>query len=125
MANSNEPNRIVPDSWDAKEALESLVTERECYGEMVEGGEQTTANRIFREALPMAARVIVHTAQHSRNERLRFTAAQYVVERNIGRLADTGILNSSAGIGDKNPLEALLGSIVRDGVNEAERFANS
>jgi hypothetical protein len=44
----------------------------------------------FAEAAPLAAASIIHLATHSTNERTRLSAAQYVVERAIGRPGEDG-----------------------------------
>lgn len=73
---------------------------------MREESEADAAKRIFKQSLLPAVQSIVQIAQYSNNERLRYTAAQYVVERNIGRLQDT-----PPEMGD-DPLDRLLASCV-------------
>jgi hypothetical protein len=50
--------------------------------------EEQIARRIFRTALPQAAKEIVDIAVGSTNDRTRLQAAQYIVERNLGKVGD-------------------------------------
>ena len=88
--------------WDAELALKSLVFEAEMHGE----SEQQTASRVFRENLPLAAQAICHVARYAPNERIRLDAAKYVVERNLGRLADVQPTST------EDPFEKLLAEVV-------------
>lgn len=109
---AQEPNsQVSPDTsgWDPDAALNSLVSEELVYGE---ANEREAAGRIFTEALPMAAKAITHLARFSKNEQLRFKAATYVVERNIGKISELGDLTGNAQ--NRDPLEALLGDVVKD-----------
>jgi hypothetical protein len=69
------------DEWDAKRALENLKME---HALDAHGTPQTTAKRLFEEALPVATMAITHLAMHSATEVIRFNAAKYVVERTMG-----------------------------------------
>jgi hypothetical protein len=50
--------------------------------------EEVTARRLFREALPVATLGILSLARNSTNDRVRFDACKYVVERNLGKVGD-------------------------------------
>ena len=50
--------------------------------------EEQAARRIFRMALPSAARTVVDIAENSLNDRTRLQAAQYIIERNLGRVGE-------------------------------------
>lgn len=75
----------VMKEWDADSALQALSQEATLTG----ASPEDIANQIFKDSLPVAAASIVHSAQFSTNEQTRLRAAQYVVERNLGRLQDT------------------------------------
>lgn len=57
--------------------------------------EEQMARRAFRQALPGAAQAIIDIAHHGMNERTRLTAAQYIVERNMGKVGqDPALANT-------------------------------
>jgi hypothetical protein len=58
--------------------------------EIVADNAEDCANAIFKEALVAAATSIVNMASHADSENLRFKAAQYVVERNLGTIPKGG-----------------------------------
>jgi hypothetical protein len=89
--------------WNVDEALASLADETLL---MDEGDSRATVKRIFREAGPAAAAAVVHVAKFSTNEKNRLQAAQYVVERNIGKIGDDDL--------EDDPLAALLGNVVKE-----------
>jgi hypothetical protein len=72
--------------WVPDEALEALQQERMFSGE----GEEDLANRLLRENLPAAVMSVCNLAIHSNNENTRLRAAQYVIDRNMGRIAAPG-----------------------------------
>ncbi len=78
-----DPDRLPPDAdeWDAKKALQNLRMEQALDAH---GTPQTTAKRLFEESLPVATMAIVHLAQYSMTEVIRFNAAKYIVERTMG-----------------------------------------
>lgn len=84
---------IDHEAWVPSHALESLRMERTVNP--TETNEQLT-QRIFKENLPTAAASIVHLAVHSSNEKIRLSAAQYVVERNLGKPDTASQLRASA-----------------------------
>lgn len=53
------------------------------------------ATRLFKEALPIAVANIARVAEHAANDKTRFEAAKYIVERNLGRLQDAKTIVAS------------------------------
>jgi len=53
-----------------------------------EVSEIGVARTIFREGLVPATQSIVHMAAFASNDRIRLDAAKYVVERNLGKVAE-------------------------------------
>jgi len=100
--------------WDPDEALKGLVLQSQVEGE----DETTQANRILREAAPMAAQAVVHIAKYARSDSLRFQAAKYVIERNLGTVNNE---SSTSPKSETSPLEQLLGAVVKD----VEDYANN
>jgi hypothetical protein len=92
----------MADEPDFEKQLKALQDERSVLGE----DEQTQAKRLFRENLIPSVLSICHTAMHSPNDALRFKAAQYVVERNLGLIG-----KPVAPEGAADPLEAMLTEI--------------
>jgi hypothetical protein len=71
--------------------------------------EYDTANRLFRENLPNAARSIITLAMRGTTERVRFDASKYIVERIMGRQPDGG----DSGL-EQGPLADLLDTVLRE-----------
>lgn len=67
--------------------------------------EESIAKRLFRENLIQATQAICHLAVYGLNEKLRFDAAKYVVERNLGPAGYDG--------GVRDPIEDLIAEIVK------------
>lgn len=65
-----------------------------------------TVERIFADAAPDAARSILDLAENAASERVRLSAAQYVVDRVCGKIGD------EKDTGVKSPLEELLSGVV-------------
>jgi hypothetical protein len=63
---------------------------KELEGAIIEaiGDSAKMAREMFREALIPAVKSIVDLATFDSNSKLRFEAAKYVVERNLGKVAD-------------------------------------
>jgi len=95
-------------AWVPDAALEALKLEAEFHP--TETPTELTT-RLFEENAPQAAMSIVHAALHSMNERVRFDASKYVVERLLGRVGD------SNPIGADNPLDKFFANV--------EKMANS
>ena len=89
--------------WDPDAALSNLAMEKS----LDNGDDVVTAARVFRENAVPAAQSIVHLALYSGNESLRFRAAQYVIERNMGRVQDGQPV-------DNDPLTTLFGAVTRE-----------
>lgn len=87
-----------------EEQIKSLVAERTAYEE----DEVAQARRLLRENLVPAVYSIVQISQHSGSDRLRMQASQYIVERNLGRIADT------APVDPADPFKDFLAECVRD-----------
>lgn len=69
---------------------------------------EATANRIFKENLPNAARSIATLAMRGGTERVRLDASKYIVERIMGRIGDAQE-NPEDG-----PLADLFTAVVRE-----------
>jgi hypothetical protein len=66
------------------------------------------AERILSQAAPIAARTLVDLCANGINERIRLQAAQYIVDRNFGRITDAGSR------GGDDPLQSILGVVLRE-----------
>jgi hypothetical protein len=76
----------MSDPYEPTQAeLDAMVLDAKLYPDET---EEQTARRIFREGLPNAAKAIVDIAENSTSDRTRLTAAQYIVERNLGKVGD-------------------------------------
>lgn len=85
MNNNSEGTEGTPEGHP-----EHIPAEQE-LAEIVFGpssSELQAANQIFREGLVPAAQSIVHTAAYGSTERIKFEAAKYVVERNLGKVTE-------------------------------------
>ena len=67
------------------EDVENLVHQRHVVQEQTPEG---AVSSIFRENAAAAAQTVVNIALFGKNERTRLAAAQYVVERVVGRVQD-------------------------------------
>ena len=67
-----------------EDQIKALAAERDVTGDDVEA----QAERLFKEHLPTAVLTLVNLARAAQSEGVRLKAAQYVVERNLGRLQD-------------------------------------
>jgi len=81
--------------------LEALKMERSL--DPTESAE-LRARRLFRENLDTAVMGIIKTAAHATNERLRFDAQKYVVERILGRVGDDPFVD--------DPVSELLKDVI-------------
>ena len=103
LANYHAPETEDEVPWVTEEQVAALVMEREFKPAE---SEEELATRIFREGLPVAAQAIAHLARHSKSEKMRFDAARYVVDRNLGRIVDpTGLKRG------EDPLKEFLGMV--------------
>lgn len=87
------------DAFDAK--LSALAEERS----MTQDSIQTQGEELFKQHLIQSVLGICNLSMHATNEKLRFDAQKYVVERVIGRLGDVQEM------GEDDPLEKLARSI--------------
>jgi len=85
--------------------LEAMKLEVSLYPDET---EEQTARRVFREALPNAAKAIAEISMNSTNDRTRLAASQYIVERNLGKVGD-----DPAHVSD-NALSRLVNDIAED-----------
>jgi hypothetical protein len=74
------------DTFVTEEEIEILMAEKQMLG----GSTVDMGRRHFEENLPQAVLAIVKVARHSENDKLRFEAAKYIVERVLGKIQDTG-----------------------------------
>lgn len=97
--------------WSADAAVKTLMAEKAYDGIDLISSDQSGTNevvkRILREAAPVAAMSLVHMAKYSANEAMRFKAATFILERNLGRMVDTPVTE------EKDPFTALLEKSVR------------
>jgi hypothetical protein len=87
-----------------EDKLADLEVERDLRGETTE----QAADRMFKEHLLQATQAICNIAVYGSTEKLKLQAAQYVVERNLGRLGDRDPLANT------DPFELLLAECVKD-----------
>lgn len=107
-AKAAEAKANAEDDWLPDSAFQSLRLEREMVHP--EESNAQTSRRMLDESAPVAVAAILHIAKYGTNERTRLTAAQYVVDRVLGRIGD------DVNAGEKDPLEMFLG--------EVSKFAN-
>lgn len=101
MTNSNEPQSY--EEWDVQQALDDAIAEKTLLSTSY---EDQTRNHLQRAA-PAAARSIINIALYSQTERLRLQAAQYIIDRNLGRIGEEKQSSQT------NPLEDLLADVVQ------------
>jgi hypothetical protein len=89
------------------ELVDALSEERSALGTSAEA----QAGKIFSDHLPAAAYAICKVAVHSDNPQLRLRAAQYIVDRQLGKA-----VQSVRAIADNDPLMKFL-SGVEDAAN--------
>lgn len=91
------------EEWDAEKALADAVAADRLEIESYE--DQT--RRHLKQAAPAAAMSIIKTALYSTNERLKYQASQYIVDRMLGRIGEEKLSGSDS------PLEAFLADVVQ------------
>lgn len=84
-------------TYVSEDDIKLLQAEQDTLG----GDSVDMGRRHFEENLPLAVQSIVKIARHSENDKLRFDASKYIVERVLGKVQD----NSST---DKAAWEKLL-----------------
>ena len=72
--------------------VDMLTAEKEMLG----GSTVDLGRRYLEENLPQAVLSIVKVARHSENDKLRFDAAKYIVERVLGKIADNSSTEKAA-----------------------------
>lgn len=75
------------DDLVTEDQVKALAEERDITGD----DEQAQAERLFKEHLPSAVLTIISLARNAASERVRMSAAQYIVERNLGKITDRTI----------------------------------
>lgn len=103
---SNDDERRHAD-WVPSDAIASLAAERQVHPEET---EEDTARRLLKENVDRAVLGIVHISQHGSNEKMRFDASKYIVERVLGKAGEEATT-------EQNPIEEFL--------NKIEAAANS
>ena len=92
--------------WDVDAALNRLTSEKAWDGIDLTDQSQSNVNdtmrRLLREAGPVATLALVHLAQYSDSEHMRYKAATYIIDRNLGRI---GELTTTP---ERDPFMALL-----------------
>jgi hypothetical protein len=69
-------------TWNPEDAIEQLVLESAA---LEVGNPVDTAQNILKDNAGRAALAVVHMAVHSRDERIRLKAAQYVLDKVIAK----------------------------------------
>jgi hypothetical protein len=94
------------DEWNVDEAVQILKTQAVYDGYSLTVDDQQATNevlkRILRESAPLAALAVAHLAVHSSSERMRFNAATWILDRNLGKITE----NPSTA--EKDPFALLL-----------------
>jgi len=95
----NDPNakEIPADIWVPDRALQSIEMERQ-FDEGI--SDTALAQKILKQNLPLVAVGITHTAKYASDQRLRFQAQTYVMDRVLGKVG-TSVVN------DDSPLDEL------------------
>ena len=91
--------------WDVDAALQQLLAEKAYDGvdlQLDQAGTNDTVKRMLREAAPAAALSLIHLAQHSANESIRFKASKEILDRNLGL---AGQMTSTT---EKDPFRELM-----------------
>jgi hypothetical protein len=97
--NNQDPNaeEIPADIWVPDRALQSIEMERQ-FDETL--SDTALAQKILKQNLPLVAVGITHTAKYASDQRLRFQAQTYVMDRVLGKVG-TSVVN------DDSPLDEL------------------
>ena len=73
--------------WEPDKIIDGLAEEQEVFNL----NEIQLAEKMLRENLPVCVDSVVWLSRNSRNEKLRFDAARYVIERVLGKVNDQGL----------------------------------
>lgn len=93
------PEQKAQKAWDPEDAVRALSAESEI---MDQGDLAATARKLMEEALPVAVLSVIHIATNSANEKLRFDASKYLVERGLGPVKDGSLKPKD------DPIEAMF-----------------
>lgn len=96
------------EEWDMKAALREASAIKDVG--QISYADQTRHK--FDEAAPAAAQQIINIALWGLDERRKLDAAKYIVDRVLGRIGEEKMAD-----GKENPLEAMLGDVVRQAEN--------
>lgn len=80
------------EAWITDEEIQALADEREVFGH----DEVEQAEKILRENLPAVTHAVVKLARKASSETVRLRAAQYVIDRNLGRITEPTAEESTA-----------------------------
>lgn len=108
--------RLNDSSWVSDDAVASLQMERTVNPTETEAD---LALRLFREALPHAAQSIIHMSQHAVSEANRYKAAQYVIERNLGKIVEPVLAHNQ-----EDPFAAMVNRMMEDAAKEAKAITH-
>jgi hypothetical protein len=89
-------------AWVTEEEIKALAEEREILG----GDETAQAERILKENLPQITQSLVKLARSAQSESVRLNAAKYIVDRNLGRIAEPEPVI-------EDPLRTFMGEVVK------------
>ncbi len=92
---------MSPDDQDFA-AIEELADADIAFADLHAMDAKALAKAQFAQALPAAVYSIIDLATNGLNERIKFDASKYIVDRVCG---------SGNGVGDEDPIEALLSDI--------------
>lgn len=84
--------------WEPDKIIDALAEEKSAF----ELSDPALAEKILKENSAMCAQGIVRIAIHSPNEKMRFDAQRYVLDRVLGRITEKG-LNTA-----KNTFEEIM-----------------
>jgi hypothetical protein len=87
--------------WDPADALRAMEMESRVHD--TSESEAELSERLMKENLPLVTANLIHTALYSDNEKLRFDAGRYLMERALGKTSDQGFTSA---IGD--PLDRFF-----------------
>ena len=83
-ASTDTPTKPALADWIPEDALKEIAQERskpEFDGESIE----QYSRRMMEDALPQVTKGLINTAIHSTNDRIRFDAQRYLMERVLGK----------------------------------------
>src|SRR3954464_8872711 len=101
------------DDWVSQDAIDALGLERSVHlGET----QVQLAERLLIESAPMAAQTIIHLATNpGTNDRVRLSAATYIMDRTAGKIGDNRGTDDGKAVWD-----GVFDAVTKD----AEEYAN-